>query len=58
MAARRQPSDEIQATVELRRQRHDADVRRGTVDFIQDVVGSEGFRRDALTAGANAPEVP
>ena len=41
MAARRQPADQIQAAVELRRQRHDADVRRRTVDFMQDVVGGE-----------------
>jgi hypothetical protein len=44
MAPGRHPSDEIQPAVELRRQRHDADVWRRTLDFMQDVVGGEIFR--------------
>ena len=45
MTARHQPADQIEAAIELRRQRHDADVRRRPLDFAQDVASREIARR-------------
>ena len=41
VAARRQPAHEIQPSIELRRDRHDSDVRRRALDLAEDVAGIE-----------------
>ena len=41
MPARRQPAHQIEAAVQLRRERHDADVRRRALDLGEDVGGGE-----------------